>query len=228
MTNATIKLGDSIGIFGGTGSGKTTGALEITDNFYIQSKGRIPIYILDSKNSGDFTKYTQQGIGKHYYGNDIPPLYNKKGEGTFIVWTPDTDDVEMYNEWFKRVYLNGRKNKQPCFIFIDELSSISSRGGATPLYYDTLLKQGRNLGGGCSVLSLIQQARYCPIAMASQLTHTFVFNMNNENDKKKMVENYGLDKNYKIPDQHGFWYRDLKKPKNVNPPKYFPTYKEFF
>jgi Cdc6-like AAA superfamily ATPase len=226
MTNATIKLGDSIGMFGSTGTGKTSVSKEIVKNFYSQSNGKIPIYILDSKNSGDFSEFTKQGVGVHYYGNNLPPLYNKKGEGSFIVWTPDTDNPAMYNDWFEKIYLNARNNHQPCFIYIDELSSISTSGGSTPLYYDTLLKQGRGLG--CSTLSLIQLSRYTSINFSSQITHLFVFNMNNIKDKTRMIENYGLSKQYKIPDQFGFWYRDLKKPVFQNPPKYFATYKDFF
>jgi hypothetical protein len=226
MTNANIKLGDSIGMFGSTGTGKTSASKKLVSDFWRQSKGQIPIYILDSKFSGDFKEFTQQGVGVHYYGNTLPPLANKKGEGAFIVWTPTYDDPVLYNEWFESIYLNARNNNRTCFLYIDELSSISTRSGNTPLYYDTLLRQGRGLG--CSTLSLIQLSRYTSINFSSQIVHLFVFNMNAIKDKQKMIENYGLSKNYKIPDQFGFWYRDLKKPSTVNPPKYYATYKDFF
>jgi hypothetical protein len=220
-----FKLGDSAVMFGGTGSGKTYLGQKFVDNFYIQSQGKINIYILDSKLSGDFDKYSQQGFGHHYFGDELPPLENKDGS-PFIIWTPDTDDKDMYDEFFQQIYMYGRHSKQPALIFIDELSSISPTGRTAPRYYDTILKQGR--GMGISIISLTQMARFVPAATSSQLTHCFFFNMNSESDKKKMGDVFGEYAKKRIPDQYGFWYRDLKKPVQINPPVYYKSANQFF
>jgi DNA helicase HerA-like ATPase len=225
MTQTTFKLGDSAVFFGGTGSGKTTLASEFVRHFYMQSQGKINIYILDSKASGDFVQFTQPGFGVHYFGDEVPPMKNADGS-PFIVWTPDTDDKEMYDQFFHDIFMNGRRYKLPAMVFIDELSSISPTGRTAPRYYDTILKQGR--GMGISVLSLTQMARFIPAASSSQLTHCFFFNMNSESDKKKMGDVFGNYAKARIPDPHGFWYRDLKKPVTQNPPRYYKSYKDFF
>jgi hypothetical protein len=223
--NANFVLGDSAVFIGSTGTGKTSGAKELLKQFDIQSNGTIPVYIIDSKLSGDFKEFTKKGVGVHYFGDDIPPLFNKKGEGNFIVWTPDSDDKVMYDEFFEGIYMNGRHNNVPALILVDELSSIAPTG-FPPVYYNTIIKQGR--GMKISVISLTQVSRYVPVSMSSQLTHLFMFRLNSSKDIKKLTDDFGAFAKKHIPDQHGFYYRDLKKDVSVNPAKYFPSYTEFF
>lgn len=223
--NAKIVLGDSIVLIGGTGTGKTSVAKELIKQFDIQSDSTIPVYIIDSKLSGDFKEFTAKGVGVHYFGDDIPPLFNKKGQGNFIVWTPDSDNKQMYDEFFEAVYMNGRHNDVPALILVDELSSIAPTG-FPPVYYNTIIKQGRSMKLG--IISISQVSRYIPVSMSSQLTHLFIFRLNSSKDIKKLSDDFGSFAKNNIPDRHGFFYRDLKEPIAVNPAKYFSSFTQFF
>jgi energy-coupling factor transporter ATP-binding protein EcfA2 len=217
-----FKFGQHWAIIGGTGSGKTTLAKMLLGTVAKQSNGQVPIYILDSKISGDFTAFHQRGVGVLHTGNILPPIHDPQKFGAFQVWQPLDDDIDLYDAYFKQIY----STRSPAIIFIDELSSITSRAGSPPRYYEILLKQGR--GNNQSVITLTQSSTWVPPSLLRQVMHTVLMRVNSINDVKKMVPLLGQDAFDEIKHDHGFLYRDVSKPRHKNPTEYYENLQEFF
>ena len=216
-----FKLGDHVFIVGGTGSGKTTVAVEWIKALAIATGGRVPIHIVDSKIDGTFAPFEKKGLGIAYTEN--PPTANLDGS-PFVIFRPEYDDKEMYNDYFEKIY----RTREPAIIFIDELSSITGGTGHPPKYYSVLLKQGRSLNQ--SVITLNQMTRYIPLETLSQIMHIVVMNLQSEGDRKKLKDLIGDLANKEIPDKHGFWYRQTSEPikSDKGKPYYYSDYNEFF
>lgn len=222
MSKIKINIGDRWAILGATGSGKTTLTKHLLSTLAYATQGKIPIYILDSKISGDFQEFTRKGIGVLHTGNKLPPIHDVK-YGAFQVWQPEEDDKELYDEYFKQIY----KNREPCIIYIDELGSLTNaKGTVFPRYYDILLKQGRGLHIG--LISTTQSPSYVPANLLRQTTHLVRMRLNSEYDVKKLVGTMGKEAEEEPKDQFGFYYRDCTKPKSSNPTLYYKDLTEFF
>lgn len=222
MQKIKINVGDRWGIIGATGSGKTTLCKNLLAVLANATNGQIPIYILDSKISGDFNEFTKKGIGVLHTGNTLPPLHDTS-KGAFQVWQPEEDDLELYNEYFKQIY----KARQPCIIYIDELGSITNaKASVFPRYYDILLKQGRGLHIG--LISTTQSPSFTPANLLRQATHLIRMRLNSEYDVKKLVSSMGKEAENEPKDQFGFYYRDCTKPKSTSPTLYYKDLTEFF
>lgn len=230
MAGINAKWGDRWAIIGATGSGKTVFCRQLLIELANATRGQFPIYIIDSKAAGDFKHFTRKGVGVHYQTQNLPPLYNKD-RSPFIVWTPDEDDTDLYNDFFFRIYQNARKNAQPALIYIDELGSITNaRGTQFPRYYDILLKQGRGMaGGGVGVISTTQSPSFIPPNLLRQATHIVRMRLNDEWDAKKLAGQLGKESATKEPtDPFGFYYRNCTKPRKTNPTVYYKNMQEFF
>jgi DNA helicase HerA-like ATPase len=218
-----FKLGDHFGLFGGTGSGKTSILKEFLKQFAIQTEGKIPIYLFDTKMDGALSEFYRKGVGVRYFGNEkLPPLLNKDNS-PFVVISPEFDDKGFYDAVFEQIY----RNRRPALVVIDELSSVTNNQ-YPPKYFDILFKQGRSLG--ISMLVGNQAARYLPTTVVDQLMHVIVMNLNNKRDWNKMEDLIGEHAKTKPAHQHGFYYRNLKYPMNNNKGKvnYFSDLRDFF
>lgn len=207
-------------IIGFTGSGKTTFSTALMRLVLIEGNGNLPIYILDSKGQGDFKPFYK--IAKRHYGNIVPPRQWWTRERPVMIWQPESDDLNLYDMWFKQIYMQ----RSPCIVYIDEVSSITTVGGKPPRYYDILQKQGRGLGIG--VVSLTQSPSYIPPMMLRLATYWVRFTLNDEYDIAKVARVMGRAVLTPPPDEHGFWFRDTRKPVAYSPPMYFKDFQEFF
>lgn len=224
-----IGVGDRWAVIGGTGSGKTVFDRALINTYVAQaefSRRLFPVYILDTKISGDFDPYARKGFGKLHQGNTLPKLFQPSPRhGAFLVWQPEEDDIDLYDAFFKQIY----QARIPAIVLIDELGSITN-GNATrfPRYYDILLKQGRGLGIG--LISNTQSPAYVPNNLIRQATHLVRFRLNDDYDAKKLSSQLGSEygKGWEPPDEHGFVYRNLTKPRKTNPTLYYKDMQEFF
>ncbi len=221
-----IRLGDHFGVFGGTGTGKTFFATQLVITLANATRGKVRVFIIDSKQYGDFDMFIKKGVGVAYKGQDLPPMENKDGS-PFIVWQPLYDDKQMYDDFFTSIYVHAKQTKQPCIVFIDELSSISGNQ-YPPNGLKILLKQGR--GMGISVLALSQVARLLPMEVTSQLMHSFKFNLNAKEDKKKLKDLFGDSAEENVLHKRGFFYRNVNEPiqSKKGKPYYYKNAQEFF
>lgn len=207
-------------IVGFTGSGKTTFDIALLRTIVIGSNGQLPIYVLDSKVQGDFDVF--RPIAKFHYGNLLPPQRWWTPEKPMLVWQPESDDLGLYGQWFNQIYLL----RSPCIILIDEISSITTQTGKPPRGFDILLKQGRGLGIG--VIANTQSPSFIPSMLLRQSTYFVRFNLNDEYDIDKLAKIMGRAVLQSPPDEHGFWFRDARKPVAYSPPVYFKDYRDFF
>ncbi|MCF8567004.1 hypothetical protein LLE49_19985 [Alicyclobacillus tolerans] len=225
-----INISDRWSIIGGTGSGKTWFSRELLNQFVQGTEGTIPIYIIDSKISGDFDAFIRNGLARVVRGNKVPDPFVpqpatrfKKAIPPILIWQPEEDILEMYDEFFKRIY----QTRHPAIIYIDELGSITNpRATVFPRYYDILLKQGRGLGIG--IISSTQSSSYVPFNLLRQTTHVVRMHLNSPNDVKKLVDVMGTAVYEEPRDEHGFFYRNVSKPVRKQPSIYYSDLKEFF
>jgi hypothetical protein len=176
-------LGDHWTIAGMTGSGKTT----FTKDLIWSLHRRFPqahIYILDSKQAGDFTEF---GAPIRAAAAPMPITgAGTRAEPLIQVWQPPIDDVGEYDVWFKRIL----KNRHPAIIIVDELSSIGGNSGRSyPVGYMQLLKQGRGLH--ISVITATQEAAYIPRQTFTQITHLVRFRLLNKHDGREIDRQLG-------------------------------------
>lgn len=222
MVKNKIKAGDHVVFLGGTGSGKTTLGKKILLDIAIAGKGTYPIYILDTKLADDFKEYTKAGTGVLHQGNTLPPIIDPTKTGPFLVWQPEEDDPEMYDDFFKMIYQHGK----PCLIFVDELSSITTAGGKPTRYYSILYKQGRAKKIG--IYSCFQSAAYVPPDLFRNTMHFFRLRLGNPYDVKKIGMVMGKEAESEPIDEYGFFYRDITKPIRTSPVKYYKDMTDFF
>lgn len=228
MPALNINIGDRWAVIGGTGSGKTWFDRVLLKTIVGQAaaSGRlVPVYILDTKLQGDFSEFTRPDIGQVARGNDLPKLLSPKERRPFLVWQPEEDDLDLYDAFFKKIY----QARRSCIVLIDELSSITNTNASRfPRYYDILLKQGRGMDIG--LISNTQSPAYVPANLVRQATHLLRFRLNDEYDSKKLAKQLGRQygDEWNPPDEFGFLYRNLSRPKLTNPTVYYKNMQEFF
>lgn len=216
-----VSIGDRWAILGGTGSGKTTLCKSILWDIVNKTNHSIPVYLLDSKISGDFKEMYRRGSGKLYTGNELPPIHEPRKFGAFQVWQPLEDDKELYNEYFKQIY----ETRQPAIVFVDEMSSVTGITGTPPRYMDILLKQGRGLNIGFFGIS--QSSGYLPFSFLRQTTHLIKMRLDSSKDAKKLEDYLGKDAHLAPLHEHGFYYRNITKPIATNKTIYYKNISDF-
>lgn len=221
-----VKVGDRWVIIGATGSGKTWLSREILKFYYRATAGRVPIYILDTKMQGDFKDFQARSVGQTHKGNTLPPILKKTGGKPFVVWQPEEDDFQLYDDFFKAIYQAGKLNRGPAIVYLDELSSITNGAGKAPRYYDILQKQGRGMNIG--LVSVTQSPAFIPANLIRQATHMIRMHLNDDYDVKKIVKAMGPEALDDPFDDFGFFYRNCTKPKKKSPAVYYEDMKEFF
>lgn len=208
-----MSLADRWLTVGTTGSGKTTFVRELMRQMRRFYRG-LNIYILDSKGVGDFDR-----MGGEMYQKDDPPDPMPRGAGRIFVWQPSRDDLDAYDAWFGKLL----KSDDPFLLDIDELSSIATKNGDSPLNYQRLMKQGR--GKRKSLVNCTQELAYVPRQVVTQTTHALRFQLLGEYDPRvgnRLVRRAARDPE---PPQYGFYYARMDKPV---PAVLYRDYKEFF
>jgi energy-coupling factor transporter ATP-binding protein EcfA2 len=221
-----IKVGDRWTIIGATGSGKTVLSRSLISTYVRATNGRVPIVILDTKMQGDFDYFEKRkDLCVVVRGDNPKKVFQAMGKKSIVIWRPDEDDHDMYNEFFKLVYYSARNNGTASISFIDELSSITTQSGKPPRYYDILLKQGRGMHNG--LISLTQSPSYVPANLIRQTTHLIRMHLSDDYDTKKLAKIMGKMAYDPPRDDYGFWYRECSKPLHKSPAMYFEDFRDF-
>lgn len=158
----SLKLGQHWLIGGMTGVGKTFLATGIVQR--LQAIWEVPAIYLDSK-GGEFDHLLGREGVVHVEGQTPPEWPPAPGVNT-IIWTPDRDDIRLYDAFLADIKASRRK----CVVVVDELSSLGKESAKTfAPALPILLKQGRRLE--ITVVVLSQELAYVPRSVLRQTTH---------------------------------------------------------
>lgn len=206
----TIKDSEHVFICGGTGSGKsvladvyTAGATEtvikidIKDDTYARRRDGEPLWRGLVENEDFEVVHSLKDVFKSEFGKIIyvPPFEEQ---------TPET-----YDELARYVYTSGDMR-----LWIDELMLFTEGAQRYPPFLKAILVSGRSRRATVTMCS--QRPMAIPALCIANSQHFFVFQMNNDQDRKKMADVTGCKKFLERPDKFAFWYyREGDDPETV-------------
>jgi Cdc6-like AAA superfamily ATPase len=167
--NAQFQLGQHWTVAGATGAGKTVFSKELVEQYRRKFPGA-KRYILNS--TADPNLEDVIGAVEHI-GNTIP---GKPLDHQTLVWTPDYDDMEMYNEWL----LSLLYAREKAVILLDDIASLVGYGRTIQVLdgHMKLMKQGRK--HGITVINGTQEMTRVPLMMFRQMSHFIQFRLSND------------------------------------------------
>jgi len=118
-----------------------------------------------------------------------------------IIYCPTFDELEpnMYNEFFKWAYF--RKN---ITVWVDELMEVTDSPHNILPYLKAILTRGRSRDTAAWMCT--QRPLGIPPLCISQSFHIFAFDLNIDQDRKKIADVTGVTEFYENPGWHNFWY----------------------
>jgi len=207
-----FELGEHWGIVGGTGSGKTTGAVALLE-YLRRHNPNVKRYVHDA--SYDPDAFGQVYNPLHVMGNKAPDLLTN--ELHTQVWTPKSIDLDENETWFSR-HVDAR---EPSIVLVDEAAAVKDVES-----FVTLLKWGRK--HKTTVIVCTQKIAKVPSEIFDMCTHFMQFRLNRnpyEWQRSRELLNI-LQGEQKAPDaRYGFFYRRLDGPYTS---KEYMDYKQFF
>ena len=207
-----FELGEHWAIVGGTGSGKTTGAIALLE--YLRRHNLHAFrYVHDA--SYDPDAFSQVYAPLPVYGDKAPDLLATSLQTQ--VWTPNTVDEYENEIWFKR-HVDAR---EPSIILVDEAAAVKDVQS-----FVTLLKWGRK--HDTTVIVCTQKIAKVPSEIFDMCTHFMQFRLNRnpyEWQRARELLNIYSDEQKAPFNKHGFFYRRLDGPYLA---KEYRDYKEFF
>lgn len=145
-----------------TGVGKTFLATGVVER--LQALWEVPAIYLDTK-GGEFDHLAGRP-GVLHHESQTPPPWPPPAGITSVIWTPERDDVKLYDSFLAGVKASRRK----AIVVVDELSSLGRESAETfAPSLAILLKQGRKLE--ITVVVLSQELAYVPRSVLRQTTH---------------------------------------------------------
>lgn len=169
LNGVPTRLGQHWAIVGKTGSGKTRFTLALLE-YLRRMHPKVPRYVLNSTDD-DMPEIINPLT---VTGNRVPDTMN---DGTYTqVWTPDTDDLNAYNEWMMKILYARR----PAIVVIDEIASLTGNSKTVaPLEgHMKLLKQGRK--HNITVINETQELSHVPLVIFRQMDYYVQFRINND------------------------------------------------
>jgi len=115
---------------------------------------------------------------------------------------PEEQTPDGFERFFKYCY-----DKQNLTVWVDELMSVADSPRSYPFSLKSLYTRGSSRGEtGTSVWACTQRPYDIPAVAMANSTHFFVFRMNQDQDRKKMVAVTGCPEMDQAPTGHNFWY----------------------
>jgi DNA helicase HerA-like ATPase len=192
---ATIKPSEHVFIAGSTGSGKT-----FLSKVYLAGSEK-PVFVLDTKGTFTWEQIPESLQITVTHLSDLPAAVQKY---RFIIYRPVSEELEpeFYNEFFKFCY-----NLWNCTVCVDEAMQVCPNPFRQPQGYKDILQRGRERN--VNVWSCTQRPANIPVAIYSEATHWFVFQLNALTDRKKLSEVNGYDEYLtRLPKQE-FYYQNV-------------------
>jgi len=188
-----IRRSEHVFIAGGTGSGKTYLASHYLANYQ-------NVIVLDTK--GMFDNWDYMSDKELTIADRLTDL--EKVKTSKIIYRPIFQEMtqDVYNMFFSWVYR--RKNT---IVLIDEAMQISPNPHVIPEWLRGCLQRGRQKN--VSIWALTQRPKSISPLFLSEATHIFVFRLNMEQDREKVVDVTGHSKFIEKPERHCFWYLNL-------------------
>ena len=212
-----FKLGEHWTVAGATGAGKTVFCSELMEQ-YRRKFPHAHRYIANTTADPQL----EDVIGaKIHVGNSLPP---KPQPHETCVWTPDTDDMNAYNEWLlKLLYM-----REEAVILLDDIASLVGYGRTISILdgHMKLMKQGRK--HGITVINGTQEMTRVPLMMFRQMTHFVQLRLSNDPIDLAYARKYlNIPKEEQIPphSDYGFFYKRV----GVKfPMEEYDSYTQFF
>ena len=207
---STIKPSEHIFICGGTGSGKS-----VLADVYTAGMTETVIKI-DIKNDTYARRMNGEPVWRGLVENEdfevVESLHAvKNSEFRKIVYVPPFEEqtLEVYDDLCRYVY-----NETNTRLWIDELMLFTDGPQKYPPFLKAILVSGRSRNS--TVLCCTQRPMGIPTICIANSQHFFVFRMNLDQDRKKMVDVTGCPRFYEPPPKYSFWYyREGDDPENV-------------
>lgn len=188
-----VGRGEHVFVAGGTGSGKTFLAAE-----YLRPYNNV--VVLDTKGMfGNWDDMDDKELTVVERLHELPAVKTPK-----IIYRPIFQELtqEFYNSFFQWVYL--RRNT---IVLLDEAMQVTPSPSVVPEWLRGCLQRGRQLSVG--IWSLTQRPKNISPLLISEATHLFIFRLNLNQDREKLVEVTGCNEFYVKPPQHTFWYLNM-------------------
>ena len=192
----TIRKDEHVLVAGATGTGKTYLAAKYLEGYN-------NVVVLDTKAmfyNWEKMEATGEVVVIDRLAN-IGKVKNKK-----IIYRPVFQELneEMYNHFFSWIY-----RRENTIVLIDETMQISPTPFKLPEFAKGILQRGRQKN--VSIWALTQRPQNISPLFISEAKHLFVFRLNLEQDRKKLVHVAGFDEFMHKPEKYVFWYADVTK-----------------
>lgn len=130
------------------------------------------------------------------YAFDIAHTVSGRKRGaTIILQTDKKDDYPLIAKRLEEQYRRSNK-KRHVFIYIDEAYSLLKYSRYVAEQVTLCVTAGGERGVG--VMAATQRPRWIPVEMLSEITHYYVFRLDNNKDKINLREN-GLPPGFRFP-----------------------------
>jgi ABC-type dipeptide/oligopeptide/nickel transport system ATPase component len=195
-----IEKGQHVFVAGQTGTGKS-----VLAEVYVS--GGDNAICLDTKGETNWTMIRDVTVFDR-----LENLVNFK-EGKAI-YRPRFEElsIEYYDKFFEWIYR--RKNTD---VWIDELMSIYENANSILPYHKAILTRGRTKKISC--WNVTQRPKTIPLGCISESKHFFIFDLNLDADRKRIMEVVAHNEINTIASKAGgeyaFWYYNFKMQKPV-------------
>lgn len=215
-----IDISEHVFIAGRTGTGKTQldrVYLCNMPNVYVMDTKRtlkwheIPGTIWEADEIGTDGKVTRYNFGlidgkdKLAVAETIDQFFSMVKTFPKVIYRPSLDEwgnQDIYNRFYRYCFERGN-----CIAWTDELTAVCPNPAVIPPFLKHIYTQGRELL--VSSWGNTQRPSGIPQITISEATHFFVFDLNLEADRKKLVDITGVQEFMTRPKGHKFWYTNI-------------------
>jgi hypothetical protein len=180
-------------IAGRNGSGKTV----LARNYLA---GYMNVFCLDIKGTLTWPEVDPEELTIVKSLSDVYKVQTPK-----CIYQPNINemDEEVYNEFFKFIYQRGNT-----IVWVDEVMAVSPNSQRIPFYYRAILTRGRELN--VAAWSLSQRPSGINLLPISEARHIISFDLNLEDDRKRMAKVSGAAEFLEKPGLFKFWYYNVQ------------------
>lgn len=117
-----------------------------------------------------------------------------------IIYCPDyyDQDEELFNSFFDWIF-----RRENTIVWVDELMQIAN-SYKCPRALSRCYTQGRSKNVGIWACS--QRPSGIPVISLANSDYYFIFNLYNNNDRKRLYDMTGMQDMLELPQGHNFWY----------------------